>query len=75
MLGLLELGAAQDLSEGELCRLAKTANGYWYPSQYVETALFFATIEDTPGRDVDPATAVCVSYGPDAPPDTKGSLV
>ncbi len=58
MLGLLELGAAQDLSEGELYRLAKTANGYWYPSQYVEMALFFATIEDTPWRDVDPATAV-----------------
>ncbi len=58
MLGLLELGAAQDLSERQLYSLAKTANGYWYPSQYVEMALLFATVEDTPWKDVDPATAV-----------------
>jgi hypothetical protein len=58
MLGLLELGAAQDLSERQLYSLAKTANGYWYPSQYVEMALLFATVKDTPWKDVDPATAV-----------------
>ncbi len=58
MLGLLELGAAQDLSERELYSLAKTANGYWYPAQYVEMALLFATVKDTPWKDVDPATAV-----------------
>lgn len=58
MLGLLELGAAQDLSERDLYDLAKTANGYWYPAQYVEMALLFATVKDTPWKDVDPATAV-----------------
>ncbi len=58
MLGLLELGAAQGLSERELYSLAKTANGYWYPAQYVEMALLFGTVEDTPWKDVDPATAV-----------------
>lgn len=62
MLGMLELGAAQNLSERELYSLAKVANGYWYPAQYVEMALFFATVEDTPWKDVDPATTVGAGF-------------
>jgi hypothetical protein len=62
MLGLLELGAAQGLSKRELYGLARTANGYWYPSQYVEMALFFATVQDTLWKDVDPARAVGAGF-------------
>jgi hypothetical protein len=58
MLGLFELAAAQGLSEPDLFRLAKIANGYWYPAQYVAMALFFDFLEDTRWRNVDPAVVV-----------------
>lgn len=58
MLGLLELAAAQGLPEGDLFRLAKIANGYWYPTQYVAMALYFDVLADTAWADVDPAVAV-----------------
>lgn len=62
MLGVLELGAAQGLSEAALFRLAKTVNGYWYPAQYIEMALLFAAVEGTSWKDVDPATAVSAKF-------------
>lgn len=62
MLGLLELAASQGLSETELFRLAKTMNGYWYPTQYIEMALLFATVNDTPWKDVEPVTAVRAEF-------------
>lgn len=41
MLGLFELAAAQGFSRDDLLTLAKQANGYWYPQQYVEMALWY----------------------------------
>jgi hypothetical protein len=62
MLGLLELAASQGLSETELFHLAKTTNGYWYPTQYIEMALLFATVNDTSWKDIEPATAVRAKF-------------
>lgn len=45
MLGLLELAASAAASEAEMLRLAKAANGFWYPRQYVEMALYFDAVE------------------------------
>ena len=50
MLGLMELAAADGRSEAEILELAKTANGFWYPQQYVEIALFFDVMEDLPWK-------------------------
>lgn len=57
MLGLLELAALAGKHEAEMLGLAKTANGFWYPRQYVELALYFDAVE---GLDWDetPADAV-----------------
>ncbi len=52
MLGLMELAAAQGSSEAEILQLAKTANGFWYPQQYVEIALYFDLVEDLSWRKV-----------------------
>jgi hypothetical protein len=62
MLGLLELAGSQGLSETDLFGLAKTMNGYWYPTQYIEMALLFATVNDTPWKDVEPSTAVRAEF-------------
>jgi hypothetical protein len=41
LLGLLELGASQGLSTHELYREALAFNAFWFPENYVQTALFF----------------------------------
>ncbi len=41
MLGLIELAASSGRDSTDILKLAKVANGLWYPKKYVETALFF----------------------------------
>ncbi len=47
MLGLIEMAASADRSTESIMKLAKVANGLWYPRAYVETALLFDVVEDT----------------------------
>ncbi len=54
MLGLLTLGAAQGLGEAELYREALAFNSFWFPSQYVLTAMYFKLVKDTDWSAVDP---------------------
>lgn len=54
LLGLLELGASQGLTEDELYREALGFNSFWFPDTYVKTALYFRIFERTDWRDVDP---------------------
>lgn len=54
LLGLLELGASQGLTEDELYREALGFNSFWFPDTYVKTALYFRIFERTNWRDVDP---------------------
>lgn len=54
LLGLLELGASQGLSEDDLYREALAFNSFWFPQNYIETALYFKVIEKTDWEDVDP---------------------
>lgn len=58
LLGLLELAASQGQSREELYRLALIANSYWYPTQYVEIALFFAESQQQPWGNVRPEVAL-----------------
>lgn len=41
MLGLLELLAANDLTEAEMMEAAKYFNAFWFPQQSIEVATFF----------------------------------
>ena len=52
LLGLLQLGAAQGLSEDELYREALAFNSFWFPINYIQTALYFKAVK---GIDWDKA--------------------
>jgi hypothetical protein len=54
LLGLLQLGAAQGLNEDELYREALAFNSFWFPHNYIQTALYFKATRDTDWNDVDP---------------------
>lgn len=54
LLGLLALGASQGLSEEDLYREALAFNAFWFPHQYVHTALYFKAVKGVEWRDVDP---------------------
>lgn len=61
MLGLLELGASQNLGEAELYQLALTANSFWFPEAYLTIAEY---LQQT-GRSwamVDPRELVGKDY-------------
>jgi len=58
MLGLLELLASQDASVEELFAAAKAVNGFWFPQQALQTAVFFKTAMNLDYTDVDPRVAV-----------------
>lgn len=58
MLGLLELLASQDASVEELFAAAKAVNGFWFPQQALQTAVFFKTAMNLDYNDVDPRVAV-----------------
>ena len=53
LLGLLLLGAAQGLTENELYREALAFNAFWFPNNYVHTALYFKAVRNIQWQDVD----------------------
>ena len=53
LLGLLALGAAQGLNEKELYREALAFNAFWFPNNYVHTALYFKAVRNIQWQDVD----------------------
>ena len=53
LLGLLALGAAQGLSEHELYREALAFNAFWFPHNYVHTALYFKAVRGDEWHDID----------------------
>lgn len=57
MLGLLELLASQNASTEELFATAKAVNGYWFPQQATETAVFFKATMNLDYAEVDPRMA------------------
>ena len=62
LLGLLELGASQGLTEDELYREALAFNAFWFPSNYVQTALYFKAVKNVPWEAVDPRTIMSFDY-------------
>lgn len=62
LLGLLELGASQGLSEDELWREALAFSSFWFPETYVKTALYFKAVKGIEWRDVDPKLVMGRAY-------------
>lgn len=54
LLGLLQLGAAQGLSEDELWREALAFNSFWFSQQYIYNALYFKAVKNIDWDKVDP---------------------
>lgn len=62
LLGLLELGVAQGLTDEELYKEAVAFNSFWFPSSYVETALYFKTVKGLDWKEVDPRIVMSKEY-------------
>ena len=55
LFGLLQLGAAQGLDETALYREALAFNSFWFPDNYIQTALYLKIFEGLDWQDADPA--------------------
>lgn len=62
LLGLLQLGASQGLSEDELYKEALAFNSFWFPHNYIQTALYFKVAKNINWEDVDPAEVMGYDY-------------
>lgn len=62
LLGLLELGASQNLSEDNLYQEALTFNSFWFPQNYIQTAVYFKAVNNTDWKDVDPKIVMGKEY-------------
>lgn len=58
LLGLLEIGASQGLTENELYREALAFNSFWFPSNYIQTGLYFKAVKNIDWENVDPKVAL-----------------
>jgi hypothetical protein len=54
LLGLLQLGASQGLSEEDLYREALAFNSFWFPEEYVRNALYLKVVKNVEWDKVDP---------------------
>ncbi|HJU19231.1 MAG TPA: hypothetical protein VJ770_22480 [Stellaceae bacterium] len=54
LLGLIELAAFHGFSAGEIYRFALVANAYWFPVQYLQTALYFLIFEGRSWDEIPP---------------------
>lgn len=54
LLGLLQLGVSQGLTEDELYREALAFNSFWFPQNYIQTALYFKAVKNIDWGNVDP---------------------
>ncbi len=62
MLGLLELAASQGRDKPELERIALAANSFWFPQEYLKSALYFSLFEQRHWKDVPPAEILSAEY-------------
>lgn len=62
LLGLLQLGASQGLTEDELNREALAFNSFWFPNNYIQTALYFKAVKNTDWENVDAGKIMGFDY-------------
>lgn len=62
LLGLLQLGAAQGLTEDELYKEALAFNSFWFPDNYIQTALYFKVVKNIEWQDVNPKEVLGKNY-------------
>ncbi len=62
LLGLIELGASQGLSRDELYKAALQFNSFWFPQNYIQTALYYKLAKNTDWENVDPKEIMGYNY-------------
>lgn len=62
LLGVIELGASQGLSEEELYETALMFNSFWFPDTYVKTALYFKIFEGIDWENIDAKKVMSFDY-------------
>lgn len=62
MLGILELAASQGMEKAKLEQIALSANSFWFPREYLKTALFFSLFERRSWEEVPPAELLDANY-------------
>ncbi len=62
LFGLLQLGASQGLNEKELYREALAFNSFWFPDNYVQTALLLKVKRNIDWENVDPEEILGFKY-------------
>lgn len=62
LLGLLQLGATQGMSEDELYREALAFNSFWFPHNYIQTALYFKVVKNIDWEGVNPKEVMGYKY-------------
>jgi len=62
LLGLFELGVSQGLSRDEIARAALAANTYWFPYNYVTTAVYLKAVKGIDWKDVNPEEILGFEY-------------
>ncbi|MEM5815331.1 MAG: hypothetical protein QXD89_02495 [Candidatus Aenigmatarchaeota archaeon] len=62
LLGALELAASQGYNEDELYKLALQLNSFWFPQNYIETAIYFKVFENKDWQNVDPKLIMSRDY-------------
>lgn len=62
LLGLLELGASQGVPRQELARAALVANSFWFPQNYLTTAMYFKVVRGMDWDDVDAEEVLGIEY-------------
>lgn len=62
LFGLLQLGASQGLKEKELYREALAFNSFWFPDNYIQTALLLKVKRNVDWENVDPKEVLGFKY-------------
>ncbi len=62
MLGMLQLLAANDASLDEMFEAVKYFNGFWFPREYVDLAVYFKIVEGLDFADIDARTIVGIQF-------------
>ncbi len=61
-LGLIELAVAQGLSDDEIYKTVLYFNSFWFPQNYMETALYFQKVRGLEWEDLNPKVLLSQKY-------------
>lgn len=61
-LALIELGVSQGLSDNDIYKTALAFNSFWFPQNYLETALYLKRTKGTDWKDVDAKLVLSKDY-------------